>query len=74
MTNKTYLPLPGGPIATFFVTKVGILSGLMGWDPEDNWTTVTSAIMAGMVTNTLFQFAVADEDARLRSVWDVLSL
>merc|ERR1711973_932796 len=32
----------GGPIATFFVTKVGILSGLMGWDPEDNWTTVTS--------------------------------
>ena len=47
----------GGTIATFFVTKVGILSGLMGWDPEDNWTTVTSAIMAGMVTNTKYFYS-----------------
>lgn len=36
----------GGPIATFFVAKWGLFSGLMGWDVDSNWTSVASAVIA----------------------------
>ena len=36
----------GGPIATFFASKSLLFSGLLGWDPDSNWTSVASAVLA----------------------------
>merc|ERR1711973_298403 len=38
-----------GPILAFFVTKMGILSLILGWDEEGKATNVVSAIVAVVV-------------------------
>ena len=39
----------GGPIVAFFVTRFGILSGILGWDASAIKTEVTSAIVAVVI-------------------------
>merc|ERR1712029_551873 len=36
----------GGPVATFFVSKLVLFSVLLGWDPDSTWTSVASAVAA----------------------------
>ena len=39
----------GGPVVAFFVTRNGVLGGVLGWNPSEIQTEVTSAVVAIVV-------------------------
>ena len=47
-----------GPVLAFFVTRNGVLGGILGWDPKAIPTEVTSAIVAIIVLHIALGFFI----------------
>ena len=48
----------GGPVLAFFVTRFGVLGGVLGWDPSAIRTEVTSAVVAVVVLHIALGFFI----------------